>query len=430
MPLTPNDIAALPAKTNAYYRMDDTRTRGAGGLGVKVLPSGGKMFVFRYMREGKRAFIQLGSFPTLCLADARSKARALSQTIRDGLDPKDEQERQSKEREQAKREHEQQGTIDQLFQSYTQQMKKDGKRTHEAVLVALEKETYPHLSKTTKAKDVTAHDIKIILAHMIRRGASTQSNRVRSYLMAAFNYGLKHDNDPANFIDDAKFGLVMNPVGAIPKQKAAECVGERFLSWSETRQLLDDMEQPMNLGPTLRSLIRLCFFTGGQRPNELAGSRWANIDWQAKTLTITADISKNKRIHVVPLTDNALRVLRFQQGVAGDSPFIFPHAQQPDKPMPMASLSQAIDRYRKRTEMEHFIPRDFRRTCKTLMGELGIAKDLRDRLQNHARNDVSSKHYDRYEYLPEKRHALELWERRLLQMEVDTVVPMSFGGHA
>ena len=171
-------------------------------------------------------------------------------------------------------------------------MKKDGKRTHEAVMVALEKETYPHLSKTTKAKDVTAHDIKIILAHMIRRGASTQSNRVRSYLMAAFNYGLKHDNDPANFIDDAKFGLVMNPVDAIPKQKAAERVGERFLSWSETRQLLDDMEQPTSLGPTLRSLIRLCFFTGGQRPNELAESRWANIDWQAKTLTITRHFKK------------------------------------------------------------------------------------------------------------------------------------------
>lgn len=427
MPLTPNDIAALPAKTNAYYRMDDTRTRGAGGLGVKVLPSGGKMFVFRYMREGKRAFIQLGSFPTLCLADARNKARALSQTIRDGLDPKDEQERQLKEREQAKREHEQQGTIGQLFQSYTQQMKKDGKRTHEAVMVALEKETYPHLSKTTKAKDITAHDIKIILAHMIRRGASTQSNRVRSYLMAAFNYGLKHDNDPANFIDDAKFGLVMNPVDAIPKQKAAERVGERFLSWSETRQLLDDMEQPTSLGPTLRSLIRLCFFTGGQRPNELAESRWANIDWQAKTLTITADISKNKRIHIVPLTDSALLVLRFQQEVAGDSPFIFPHSLQADKPMPMASLSQAIDRYRKRTEMEHFIPRDFRRTCKTLMGELGIAKELRDRLQNHARNDVSSKHYDRYEYLPEKRHALELWERRLLQTEMDLGVSANIG---
>ncbi|CAJ1798505.1 tyrosine-type recombinase/integrase [Aeromonas veronii] len=427
MPLTHNEIAALAAKESAYYKMDDDRTRGAGGLGVKVLPNGGKMFVFRYTRNEKRAFIQLGRFPTLSLAEAREKAKAFSQMIRDGLDPKDELTRQTRERDQEKREHEQQGTIEQLFKSYTEQMKKDGKRTHAAVLLALEKETYPVIKPTTKAKDVTAHDIKIILAHMIRRGADTQSNRVRSYLMAAFNYGLKHDNDPANFIDDAKFGLVLNPVAAIPKQKAAERVGERFLTWAEARQLLDDMEHPTSLGLTLRSLIRLCFFTGGQRPYELAASRWASIDWEAKTLTITAELSKNGRPHLIPLTDSALRVLREQQAATGDSPFIFAHATKPSEPMPMASLSQAIDRYRKRAEMAHFIPRDFRRTCKTLMGELGIAKDLRDRLQNHALNDVSSKHYDRYEYLPEKRRALELWERRLLDLAADTVVSVNFG---
>ncbi|MCX4047514.1 tyrosine-type recombinase/integrase [Aeromonas caviae] len=427
MPLTHSEVNALPAKKNPYFQTDDNRTRGEGRLGVQVFPSGTKTLTFRYRRDGKWAFIPLGSFPNLSLADAREKAKAFGQMIRDGLDPKDELARQAKEREQEKREREQQGTIEQLFKSYTEQMKKDGKRTHEAVLVALEKETYPVIKPTTKAKDVTPHDIKVILAHMIRRGADTQSNRVRSYLMAAFNYGLKHDNDPANFIDDAKFGLVLNPVAAIPKQKAAERVGERFLTWAEARKLLDDMEQPTSLGLTLRTLIRLCFFTGGQRPYELAASRWASIDWEAKTLTITAELSKNGRPHLIPLTDSALRVLREQQAATGDSPFIFAHATKPSEPMPMASLSQAIDRYRKRTEMAHFIPRDFRRTCKTLMGELGIAKDLRDRLQNHALNDVSSKHYDRYEYLPEKRRALELWERRLLDLAADTVVSVNFG---
>ena len=426
MPLTHNEIAALPAKKTPYYQFDDTRTRGAGRLGIQVFASGNKMFVFRYKREGRWAFIRLGSFPTLKLADARDKSKAFSQMIRDGLDPKDELERQARNQEQARREHEQQGSIEQLFRSYTEQMKKDGKRTHAAVLLALEKEAYPVIKPTTKAKDVTAHDIKIILAHMIRRGADTQSNRVRSYLMAAFNHGLKHDNDPANFIDDAKFGLVLNPVAAIPKQKAAERVGERFLTWIEARQLLDDMERPTSLGLTLRSLIRLCFFTGGQRPYELAASRWASIDWQAKTLTITAELSKNGRPHLIPLTDSALRVLSEQQAVAAESPFIFAHATKPSEPMPMASLSQAVDRYRKRTEMAHFIPRDFRRTCKTLMGELGIAKDLRDRLQNHALNDVSSRHYDRYEYLPEKRSALEQWERHLFQVENNTVVSGDF----
>ncbi|EPP5730116.1 tyrosine-type recombinase/integrase, partial [Vibrio cholerae] len=50
-------------------------------------------------------------------------------------------------------------------------------------------------------------------------------------------------------------------------------------------------------------------------------------------------------------------------------------------------------------------------------GELGISKALRDRLQNHALNDVSSKHYDRYEYLSEKRHALELWGGKLSRVD-------------
>jgi hypothetical protein len=68
--------------------------------------------------------------------------------------------------------------------------------------------------------------------------------------------------------------------------------------------------------------------------------------------------------------------------------------------------------------------RDIRRICKTLMGELGISKSIRDRLQNHALQDVSSKHYDRYEYMPEKLRALEVWERELNSVVVDNVIAL------
>ncbi len=51
------------------------------------------------------------------------------------------------------------------------------------------------------------------------------------------------------------------------------------------------------------------------------------------------------------------------------------------------------------------------------MGEIGVSKELRDRIQNHALQDVSSKHYDRYDYLSEKRKALGLWERRVNKVE-------------
>ncbi|RWT36825.1 Arm DNA-binding domain-containing protein [Aeromonas caviae] len=122
MPLTHSEVNALPAKKNPYFQTDDNRTRGEGRLGVQVYPSGTKTLTFRYRRDGKWAFIPLGSFPTLTLADAREKAKAFGQMIRDGLDPKDELANQAREREQEKREHEQQGTIEQLFRSYTEQM--------------------------------------------------------------------------------------------------------------------------------------------------------------------------------------------------------------------------------------------------------------------------------------------------------------------
>ena len=50
------------------------------------------------------------------------------------------------------------------------------------------------------------------------------------------------------------------------------------------------------------------------------------------------------------------------------------------------------------------------------MGEIGIEKSIRDRIQNHALNDVSSKHYDRYDYLQEKKTALLVWEKYLIEL--------------
>ncbi|MCF9491274.1 tyrosine-type recombinase/integrase [Vibrio parahaemolyticus] len=429
MALTQKEITGLKAKPSAYYVWDDSSARGAGSLGVKVNPSKTKTFYFRYYKDKKRKFIPMGEFPTLSLAGAREISKEYGLMLKQGIDPKEQIEATSKAKEKAKRDEARKGTLEQLFKAYTAQMKKDGKRTYQQVLESLERNVYPLIDKTTKAKDATTHDFMLVLADMIRRGAATQSNRVRSYLMAAYNYGLFHDNDPANFIDEAKFGLTVNPIAAIPKQKHAERVGEHYLNHNEVKQLLDDVDSVFDrfkMGHSIRNLLALCFYTGGQRPYELISSRWDSVDWQQKTLLITPELSKNKRSHLVPLTNSALMILQRQQEQSPETDFIFPHRFE-NKPMRTDSLSQSITRYREVTPLVRpFVARDIRRTCKTLMGELGISKELRDRLQNHALNDVSSKHYDRYEYLPEKRRALEAWEQKLNQSVADNVV--MFGG--
>ncbi|MEZ8401459.1 tyrosine-type recombinase/integrase [Vibrio splendidus] len=429
MPLTQKEITGLKPKSSAYYVWDAAGARGTGSLGVKVSSTKTKTFYYRYYKDKQRKFISLGEFPTLTLAEAREQAKGFGLMLKQGIDPKEHITDSKREQEKAKQEESRKGSLKQLFEAYVAQMEKDGKRTYKAVLASLEKEAYPHIPPATKAKDVTRDDIVFVLAAMIRRGAKTQSNRVRSYLMAAFTYGLSHDNDPANFIDEAKFGLDINPVTGIPKQKDAERVGENYLKMDEVIMLIDDLNneyQRFKMGESIRHLILLCLFTGGQRPYELAASKWEAIDWQQKTLLITPDISKNKRPHLLPLTDSSLVILD-RQRFNNDSEFIFPHRLHSGNHIRLDSLSQGVERYRSATpNIKPFTPRDLRRTCKTLMGEIGISKSLRDRLQNHALNDVSSKHYDRYDYLPEKRRALEAWEQKLNETESSNV--LMFGG--
>lgn len=139
------------------------------------------------------------------------------------------------------------------------------------------------------------------------------------------------------------------------------------------------------------------------------------INWKEKTWLVTADISKNKRDHIIPLTDSAIEILgQLKELNNGISPFIFPQKTNPQKHLRTDSFAQSIIYYRSfYPNNPIFVARDIRRTCKTLMGEIGISKELRDRIQNHALQDVSSKHYDRYDYLSEKKEALTLWEQRL-----------------
>lgn len=89
------------------------------------------------------------------------------------------------------------------------------------------------------------------------------------------------------------------------------------------------------------------------------------------------------------------------------------------KPTPFMStsiLSENIRHYRQRVDMKSFTPRDFRRTFKTLGGQIKFSKEIRDRIQNHNKSDVSSKHYDRYDYFEEKMDAVLRWEEVLLNL--------------
>src|SRR5262245_10643224 len=91
-------------------------------------------------------------------------------------------------------------------------------------------------------------------------------------------------------------------------------------------------------------------------------------------------------------------------------PFFFPSATDPKRPVSHGTLYSFMWRQRDRGVIPVVTNRDLRRTWKTLAGQAGVPKEIRDRIQNHALQDVSSKSYDRWNYMPEKRAGMAKWD--------------------
>lgn len=85
----------------------------------------------------------------------------------------------------------------------------------------------------------------------------------------------------------------------------------------------------------MQHLIRFCVYAGGQRPFEMIASQWSAIDWQQKTLLVIADVSKNKREHLIPLTESALSELASVKELTkeSNSPYIFPLSTNGERPV-------------------------------------------------------------------------------------------------
>ncbi|WP_338803560.1 site-specific integrase [Xenorhabdus griffiniae] len=400
--LTDSKIRGLKPKNSAYYTWQASATRGTGRLGIKIYPSGRKVFVYRYFKDGKEKFINLGDFPVLSLAEALSKSREAAANI--------------SAPEKAIIEH---ATIEQLFKDYIADQKRRGKRAYDKTQYRLNQVLdSQYIDRSTPAKDITPEHIKRVLAEFISRGAVAGSNKVRSNLHAVFNFGLFADNDPAKLNDKVIYGLDRNPVTVVPRQEGADKALDRFLSWDEMRSILNLFQVstvacPIN--PNYGRLLLLCIFTGGQRPWEIMTNTKDNWDKKNNTLTVPPHISKNSDYHVIPLCESATKILEQQVKQYPDSEFLFP-GKTKEGHLLAAEYAKQIRKFCARSGFERFTPRDIRRTFKTLAGEMGISSEMRDRLQNHKKPGVSTKHYDRYDYLKEKREIVEQWERKLLSL--------------
>ncbi len=431
---TDRQIQSLSPKSYCTRYSEELARRGGGRLVVEVTPKGDKVFYFQFFRKGegksKRVFVKIGTYKEsaklsgITLAEARSSALEMSSNMIRGQDPKllrDEAAREQSQRILQAQRDKLQGTFGQLLDSYLGHMLANGKRSHKYVEASFKtyvRKPFPHLM-VRKANEIEADDIRTIIARMINRGITTHSNTVRANLHAAFQHGLKQDNNPRTYTpESARFNLKYNPVAFVPKQSDYVRVGNHVISDPEIRIIWEEFQKEYTLAAYA---LKLAFATGGQRVGELLKVPKSDVNLAERVLLINQHISKNSRDHVVPLNDIAVELLtELEQHNTGCN-FIFPsrrgRAVDPNGHLQSNTVGRmARDFCANRSDIRKFIPRDIRRTVKTAMGRAGIDKSVRDRLQNHAMNDVSSRHYDRYDYLPEKRAAVTTWNNFLQQI--------------
>jgi integrase len=156
----------------------------------------------------------------------------------------------------------------------------------------------------------------------------------------------------------------------------------------------------------------------GQRSEEVL--RITDATYETGKAMVHWGETKNGRAHSIPLPRQAVEVL--ESLPPNRHGLFFPHRHDPSRPALAAGLRDEIQKFlADKPSFAPFTPKDLRRTFKTLAGAAGIPKEMRDRLQNHAKCDVSSRHYDRYDYLPEKRAAMDKWADYLDRVIAGTV---------
>lgn len=361
------------------------------GFAVKVLPSGSKVFELRTRGH----YYRLGAVGLTPLSAAREKARAILSRLDQGLP--------------AIPEPESTATFSTLLDAWLAHQRAQGRRRVDEV-ERLIRANLPAALLDKPAKTVTSADIRGVLAACHQRGARVLSNRLRAHLHGMYQWGLQADHDPARLADPVLFGIETNPVSAIPRDAGAEKPGERVLTWAEVRTLWNADEA---LSWIARQGVRL-LLVFGCRVNECIQARWAEFDLDAGLWTLPAARVKNRREHLVPLGPLAVTLLReLREVYPGDYLFPARNAIGAGRPWGDTAMGHAVAHAALALGMPALQARDLRRTWKTLAGEIGLSLDIRNRIQGHALQDVGSKHYDRHNYLSEKRAAMLEWERAL-----------------
>lgn len=421
--------AAKPGQRD-HFIWDEGGKEVVKGFGLKVTPSGGKVYVFQYRlarpgeadRTPARRYT-IGKHGKLTPEQARKRAKTLAALVEHGIDPreqeaaelfaKDEAERLALERSRIESEL----VFEKIAALWLDHYENEKDRRPSSVRLAklvvnnhlkpkLDGKPMPHISRA---------DLQpIIDAIPVRQRGMRRS--VFAYASVLFGWASKRGDIPAN------------PLGEMAKPEAPKA-RERVLPDDELAVLwkaTDALRQPF--GPFFRLLILT-----GQRRSEVAAIDWAELDRASATWTIPANRAKNSFAHIVPLSPEAKAELdRLAKiGAVGEDGREIEHWPKSGCVLtttgrtPISGFTKAKNALDAQVEedcdgepLEAWRIHDLRRSVATGFQRLGIRFEVTEAVLNHvsgAKGGIAGI-YQRHDWKEEKRSALEAWARHVTEI--------------
>lgn len=404
----------------------------------------GTRFYYRYRDSaGRYDDLPIGSFDTtgkrgMTLIEARARVRALRnrylngardlraiidaetrEAIRARLDAE-----QADEAAQARKS----ATLGALIDAYVANLKRQGKVSWRSVETAMHRnirDAWPKLW-IAPADQIQPDDLLDIINRMADAGTLREAGKMRSYLRAAYGAAIKARRQAGSLPALRALRLTSNPARELETVEGGSGgTRARALSLAELRAYWRHINALP--GPN-GALLRLHLLTGGQRQAQLGRVVAADLDADAQAIRIRDSKGRRSvaRVHVVPLIDAALDAMRMLCGDAGPYLFTLDRGLSGATTDHMRSRVSAIaDAMADAGELENgtFTPGDLRRTVETRLAAEGVPVHVRAQLQSHGLGGVQAKHYDRHDYMSEKRAALETLHR-LCTGTAAQVIPM------
>lgn len=377
------DIAVKNAKpASTLKKMSD-----GNGLVLIIHPNGSKYWSYRYRHLGKEKSLSLGVYPEVSLAVARDKLMDARKTVSQGEDPS--QERKAQKRQKWL-------SAENNFEAIAREWHKNrvniwSEKYANHIMTSMEQNVFPHIG-SRPITDITAPELLSMLRIVEGRGAHETAHRVKQNCGQVFLYAVATGRAERNPIPDLKMALTT------PKRKH-----HSHLKADELPDFLKKLEAYEGHQTKLALKLLLLTFV---RTTELRGAEWKEIDLDKAEWRVPAERMKMKEGHIVPLSNQALAILKELKLLNGKCNYVFPNERKPIKCISENTVLYALYRmgYHSRATGH-----GFRATASTILNEHGFNPDHIERQLAHAERSKVRAAYNHAQYLPERRKMMQWW---------------------